>query len=817
MEKHLRVLLIEDSEDDTRLILRELKKIGYEVEHERVEHAQAMESALERAEWDLILCDYSMPQFNALQALEVSKASRLDLPFIILSGTISEEAAVTALKSGAHDFMTKGNLARLAPAIQRELGDAIIRREHKRAEDELIDSEERFRNLFENSPVSIWEEDFSEVKIFLDRLKKEGIADLEPYLDDHPEVVSKCVSLVKIVDVNRAALEFHQADTKTELLENLNNTFTRESFVAFKKELLAISRGAQQVQMDEVTQTLTGAKRYASVNWVVAPGHEKTYSRVLVSLVDITERKQRELELETIASVSMALRTTKTLDEMLLQLLSEALTLVDAKEGNIWLYDPAIDRITLTVERGWDDFRGISVERGEGLVGWVMEHDKTTIVHDFRTDPRTSEKIRQLIPRHLGGIIVPLHAGENIIGALTVNVRLPDELQQSQVRALEALAEIGGSVIHRMRLHNQTIKQVERMSALRTIDIAISSSLDLRLSLDIVLEQVHSQLGVDAVSVLLIDPGTSKLEYSAGRGFRTYGIELTSLRLGEGYAGKAALENQIIHVEDLTTNGETFNRREILAQEEFVTYFAVPLVAKGEIKGVLEIFHRSPLKPDVEWLSFLDALGLQTAIAIDNALLFQSLRRSKTDLELAYEATIEGWSNALDLRDKETEGHTQRVTHMTLKLARAMNVKEEYLINILRGGLLHDIGKMGVPDNILLKEGPLNDAEWAIMRRHPQFALNLLSPISYLQHALDIPFCHHEKWDGTGYPRGLSGKQIPLEARLFAVADVWDALTSDRPYRKRWTKKKALKYIHDQSGKHFDPQVVEVFINEIIH
>jgi putative nucleotidyltransferase with HDIG domain len=179
---------------------------------------------------------------------------------------------------------------------------------------------------------------------------------------------------------------------------------------------------------------------------------------------------------------------------------------------------------------------------------------------------------------------------------------------------------------------------------------------------------------------------------------------------------------------------------------------------------------------------------------------------------LAYEATLEGWSAALDLRDRETEGHTQRVTVMTIELAEAMGINESELVNIRRGALLHDIGKMGVPDNILLKPDKLNEEEWQHMRMHAVYAYNLLSNISYLRDALDIPYCHHEKWNGTGYPRGLKGEEIPLAARIFAVADVYDALTSDRPYRKGWPHEKTLNYIQEQSGHYFDPKVVEVFV-----
>jgi HD-GYP domain-containing protein (c-di-GMP phosphodiesterase class II) len=228
--------------------------------------------------------------------------------------------------------------------------------------------------------------------------------------------------------------------------------------------------------------------------------------------------------------------------------------------------------------------------------------------------------------------------------------------------------------------------------------------------------------------------------------------------------------------------------------------------------GVLEIFHRTQLDPDPDWLNFMETLAGQAAIAIENANLFRELQRSNIELIRAYDATIDGWSRALELRDRETEGHTQRVTKATLQLAGRMNFSETKLVHVRRGAILHDIGKMAIPDSILLKSTALTDAEREIIQQHPRYAYDMLSPIPYLRLALDIPFYHHEKWDGTGYPHGLKGEQIPLSARLFSVVDVFDALTSDRPYRPAWSAEKALDYIRDQSGKHFDPRVVVEFM-----
>ena len=365
------------------------------------------------------------------------------------------------------------------------------------------------------------------------------------------------------------------------------------------------------------------------------------------------------------------------------------------------------------------------------------------------------------------------------------------------------------------RLLEESQHRLRQVEALHSIDIAISASLDLRTTLNVLLKHVESLLEVDAADILLFYPHLGQFKFSAGRGFHTDDMLRLYVRSGTSFAGKAVIDRKtVLVISDLASKTEA-DTALIYQKEGFVSYAGVPLIAKGQIKGVLEVYRRSIHRPDPEWLKLLETLAGQAAIAIDNTQLFDNLQQSNIELALAYDATITGWSRAMDLRDKETEGHTQRVTELTLKLARAMRISEPELAQIRRGALLHDIGKMGVPDNILLKADQLTDEEWEKMRQHPVWAYEMLSSIRYLQPALDIPYCHHEKWDGTGYPRGLKGEEIPIAARIFAVADVWDAITSDRPYRKGWSEEAALKYIEGQSGKYFDPNVVQEFFRLI--
>lgn len=354
--------------------------------------------------------------------------------------------------------------------------------------------------------------------------------------------------------------------------------------------------------------------------------------------------------------------------------------------------------------------------------------------------------------------------------------------------------------------------QLRQMAALRSIDAAITSSFDLMVTLSVILRETVNQLAVDAADILLFNPATKMLEFVAGKGFREPGRRRSSIRVGEGYAGMAVLERRTISAGSV--DGRTFEAVPLfnMGQEDFVSYYAVPLIAKGQTKGVLEIYHGSPLIPGEDWLDFLNMLAGQAALAIDSAALFLDLQRMNSELGAAYDAMIEGWSQALEISGREDHEHIQNVVRLTIQLAQKMDVDEGELMHIRHGALLHDVGKIGVPDSILNTPGPLDDTQWRTIRDHPRLAYQILSAVTYLAPALSIPLHHHERWDGKGYPHGLYAEQIPLAARIFSVVDVYDSLTSRRPYRPAWTPDQALEYIRDQAGKQFDPTVVQAFL-----
>lgn len=372
-------------------------------------------------------------------------------------------------------------------------------------------------------------------------------------------------------------------------------------------------------------------------------------------------------------------------------------------------------------------------------------------------------------------------------------------------------------ITKRKRAEEHIHIQLERLNALHKIDNAIKSSVDLHTILKIFMDEVAAQLNVDAVSICLFNHNNLALDYAASRGFRSGAMIYMNRGTTEGYARQIIFDRETIHIPDLTHTNSELTEALQLSSESFAAYVGSPLIAKDQVVGVLELYQRTPLTPDRNWFDFLDTLAGQAAIAIDGARLLENLQHSNLELTLAYDATIEGWSRALDLRDKETEGHTQRVAILTVQLAQRLGIPEEELSHIRHGALLHDIGKMGIPDHILFKPDKLSPEEWDIMRNHTIYAFEMLQPIQYLRPILDIPRYHHEKWDGMGYPYHLKGEDIPFSARIFAVVDVWDALTSDRPYRSAWPKEKALEYIKAESGKHFDPKVADIFTSLVTH
>ncbi len=522
---------------------------------------------------------------------------------------------------------------------------------------------------------------------------------------------------------------------------------------------------------------------------------------------------QRIKELAAISTLSLAMREARDRKELLNILLDELTKAVKADSIALVVKDVLSNQQVCEMAIGkWQQSSGMVLPAELTLPENLWQKSTPMVINSIDTDDTLStSRWMQELTSIIG---LPLSLQGETIGILWIGRN--ESFSDEELRILTALADIAASAIRRTTLNDQTTRQLQQLASLHDIDLAITGSSDIKVTLDFLLGSALTQLEMDGAIIQSLNPFSQTLNCVTSRGIYDTRILRSFSRMGDDLAGICALERRLIQEPNLERAAAHSQRARLFKDAGFNSYYAIPLIAKGQVKGVLEVFSQTPYKVTNDWVNFFTMLSTQAAIAIDNGELFENLQRSNMDLMVAYDSTLEGWAKALELRDEETEGHARRVTEMTERLAIAVGVQGQELNNIRRGALLHDIGKMGIPDQILLKPGPLNDEEWKIMRTHPELAYKLIAPISFLRSAIDIPYCHHEKWDGSGYPRKLHGEEIPLSARLFAIVDVWDALSSDRPYRKAWDDQRVNEYLLSQAGSHFDPAILKVFLSQVM-
>jgi PAS domain S-box-containing protein len=688
------------------------------------------------------------------------------ISFDILAVGSVDAFAVSAFLSSVLIYFTRHSVA--LEASDQDLKSRLAERE--RVERDLRESEQRFRSVIEQA--------------------SDGLV----LVDEHARIIEWNRAMERIWGVEKVQVigkPFWDVQFNLSLPENRSP----EQFERLKDMALEALRTGESSIFDKPIKTLArradGEQRF--IEQKIFPIKSAGGFRLGSITRDITDQNQAE----------QGLRESEDRFRSFVENTSE------------WIF--MTDEVGTIVEwnRGAEQITGIQRQATLGKPAWDVQYQ---LVSNGHKNTNTYERLQSTFCEALqtGTSPVMNRSVEAQFRRADGTVRMAEQrLFPIKTARGFRLSGISRDITERKHAEHQIQQQLQRLTALHTMDTAITASFDLALILDLFLEQVMAQGGVDAAAVLLFTESTQTLDFAAGRGFRTEVLRHTRLRLGEGLAGRVALERCRLTLSNLGAAEGDFKRAPLLVEEGFTGYSGFPIISKGNVNGVLEIFNRSPFDPDQEWLAFLETLATQAAIAIDNMRLFGDLQKSNAELSLAYDTTLEGWSRALDLRDKETEGHTQRVTELAVRLSRAMGINEAELVHVRRGALLHDIGKMGIPDSILLKPGPLTDEEWLVMKSHPGMAYEMLLPIHYLKPALSIPFCHHEKWDGSGYPRGLRAEEIPLTARIFALADVWDALCSDRPYRAAWPEGRVREYIRSQAGTHFDPTVAEIFLKMV--
>ncbi|HEX8992789.1 MAG TPA: GAF domain-containing protein [Anaerolineales bacterium] len=554
--------------------------------------------------------------------------------------------------------------------------------------------------------------------------------------------------------------------------------------------------------------------------WRVGEGHEFNSGElqflsslaaqvgVAIENARLFESTRRRLsEIEGLHTVSTALRAARSLDEALPIILDQLMTLLNAQAASLEMVDTVSGEIVTTLARGaWASATGLRTPPGEGITAQVIATAQPYVQSGGAGMAPGSHP--DLFAATGAAACVPVIAQHQPIGVLWIGRQTTVHAEETNL--LAAIGEMVGNAIHRMQLNEETEHRADEFEALYRSANGLSSQWDLQTLLDAVVTETMQLLHPSGSDLYLYDPERKELCIVVEKG----GLAFlgTRIREDEGLAGRVFREQQPQIVRDYGTYEGRSAKFESVPIGAVVE---VPLTFAGEKIGVLAAFETGESRrkyTDAE-ARLLSLFATQAAGAIRTARLLDELQTAGRNLAQAYDTTLEGWAKALELRDKETEGHSRRVTDLTIRLARRLGIPESELIHIRRGVLLHDIGKMGITDQLLRKTGPLTEDEWVEMRKHPSYAYDLLRPISYLHPALDIPYCHHERWNGSGYPRGLKGKRIPLAARIFAVVDVYDALLNDRPYRKAWPRRQVMDYLREQSGISFDPDIVDAFLS----
>jgi putative nucleotidyltransferase with HDIG domain len=353
------------------------------------------------------------------------------------------------------------------------------------------------------------------------------------------------------------------------------------------------------------------------------------------------------------------------------------------------------------------------------------------------------------------------------------------------------------------------------LSTLFKVSSALASTLELSEVLQVAIESAVDLIGLDTGAIYILEGDMLYLGATTPPLPDAFPAELRLAHLNDHPHIKETMEIKApVYLSNVREATLSPAEKVVVESRQLLSILFFPLMLKKDAIGAFIVGTTSKMRRFTQTeIDLCNTLSYQVSLAVANAQLYKKAQQAIVDLTQAYNATLEGWSRVMDIRDHATDEHTQRVANLTVELARRMGLSEPELGYIRRGALLHDIGKMGIPDVILHKPAALSESEWKIMKTHPDLACQILSHIDYLAPAMEIPHCHHEKWDGSGYPRKLRGVEIPLSARIFSVVDVFDALTSDRPYRRAWTPKEALTYIQEQSGRQFDPEAVKAFLD----
>jgi PAS domain S-box-containing protein len=839
MKTKLKILSIEDNQKDQKKLKQYIASENLPYELTAVGSVPAAREALELMELDLILSEYHLGDVAAFDLLDGLE----DPPLIILTVLKEEKNAIRALKSGASDYLFKdgqGEYLKLLPAaiekaVQEREGENEFKKYHKQLEEivagrahVLIQSNQRLTDETLQRAQAV--EELRESKEIYRRFFQTS--------HDAVFITSEDGSWI---DMNQSAVELFGYQEKEQLLSvNIVDLYyepkEREVYTrAIKEQGFTKDYPCKLRKKDgSIFDALISSTLYEMDNKIV--GYQGIIRDISQEIQGEEERQQLLNQQAVIDELSIDVGSILELESLYESIISHIVKLFDVNTFIISKYDQENDRIEAKFV--WEDGKRVISEKlnilslnkfGHENKSCVIRSKKTAYIPDLRKyllenngidlKDKYVDEIFSLEEdeesTNYSTLLAPLVVDKQVIGVLQILNNQIDAYTNAELALLTKIANVVAIGLQKAYLFEESEKLVEKLATINRIEKTILENLSLPTTLDILVDKLVKELEVDAADILYYHPRLKTLKLIAQTGFRQNVLQSTDLEIGEGYAGIAAQSRSTIHIPDLTQEDTKFTQSLAFAAEQFVSYFGVPLLAKGQLVGVMEIFHRSPLDPDQQRLELFEMVAGLAAIAIDHQNLQKDLERSRTEIIKGFDAIIEGWAQALELRGIEPPGHAGRAVDLTLRLAGELGLSGGTLVELRRGALLHDIGKMGIPDQVLKKGKELTKEERKMIGRHPIDAFDLLGKIDALQAARDIPLYHHERWDGEGYPHGLKGKKIPFQARIFAIVDVWDALLTDRPYRDAWPRDKAVAHIKEQSGKHFDPRVVKAFLKII--
>lgn len=812
--KNARILIVDDQESNIILLESMLERDGY-TDLRSITDSRQVSALFDEFQPDLILLDLHMPHLDGFAVMEQLRAripSDDYLPILVLTADITPEVKLRALAAGARDFLTKPfDVAEVSLRIRNLLETHYLHRQQKNQNQVL---EEKMRER--TAELRQRADDLALINALNVAINRgDDLQKIIVLMADELHRIFHCIgTITAFPNPDKQSMHIQHIEFPSPLagqIENLAGASIRS--LPLKIPMMGDGQFAQTLRagnprvindadaikavMAEYTDNLLLKHLVTPVYRLLGIG-----SMLLIPLISGTEiygllemartEATTESDLFRVQSIVGLLTTAigrKLAEEHTRKSEKKYRELFEVNKDGIaiFLLNPdGVPDTFIELNNAAPKMLGYTREEMLKLTPLMLEPHVTQAQLQFRESEFKSKGTVnfETVIRHKDG--------HPVFAEFTS--------QTIQYEGNPAIMNIVRDVSERKLRENE-------LQAIASLSAALRTASNRAEMLPVIVNQLSSLLQCDAVLAEMIDPLTGETVVEAAYG--TWAALIGSHQpSGNGLNSIISQTRAPYHNNNMADDPQIGIPSYLLGG--ILAGAGVPLIAQDQLIGFLWVGRKNEIVQSE--VRLLVAVANMSANAIYRATLYEQSQKNAAALTLAYDTTLEGWAHALELRDQETEGHTRRVMQMTVELAYKMGIDKFELENVRRGALLHDIGKMGIPDSVLLKPGTLNEREWEIMRRHPEYAYKFLEPIEYLHPVMDIPYCHHEKWDGSGYPRGLRGEEIPLVARIFAIVDVWDALNSDRPYRKAWATEQAIRYIVDQSSLHFDPKVVHSFL-----